>query len=143
MSLEKKLITPESLVIEKTALELAANFWEIGKSQGLTSRYKDARTYAKRHVKEFIPTAISILMDMLGKDHISMDQKDMIYAAFLERTNDTDLSNIGLKAFENPLAASFVSDKVIPQKPLVANSKRRIEDLPLSSMLHNKEKLNG
>lgn len=147
MSKFNKIVTPESLVIEKTALELAANFWEIGKSQGLTSKFKDARSYAKCHVKEFIPIAVSILMDMLGKDHIPNDQKDMIYAAFMERTNDTDLAHLGLPVFENPFADTFISDKVIPQSPIIGTSpkkhKGRIEDLPLSQMLHQKEKLNG
>lgn len=148
----RKIITPESLVIEKTALELAANFWEIGKSQGLQSKYKDARSYAKRYVEKFIPAAVSILMDMLGKDHIPSDQKDMIYAAFLERSNDKDLANT-IPIFDNPLAKTFVSDKVIPQSPLIGTSptypakkkkhKGRIEDLPLDNMLHQKGHLNG
>lgn len=152
-SLQRKIVTPESLVIEKTALEMAAVFWEAGKSQGLKSKYKDARSYAKRHVKEFIPVAISTLMDMLGKNHIPNEQKDMIYNAFLERTNDHDLASTGIPIFDNPLAKSFVSDKVIPQSPLIGTSptypakkkkqRGRIEDLPLDNMLHQKGILNG
>lgn len=145
-SLQRKIVTPESLLIEKTALEMAANFWEVGKSQGLKSKYPNARAYAKRYVKEFIPVAVSTLMDMLGKDHIPTDQKDMILDAFLERTNDKDLSNT-IPIFNNPLAATFIPDtKDTRGGPLVGTSpkkKNRIEDLPLDRMLHTKEKLNG
>lgn len=153
-----KLITPESLVIEKTALELATSFWETGKLQGLNSKYKDASSYARRYVKEFIPLAVSILMDMLAKDNIPIDQKDMIYMAIMERTNDVELSN-ALPIFNNPLAAGFKPDWKDDRKPLVINSNPldlmpighdgNIEDLPLKRMLENtlieekKDKGNG
>ncbi len=149
--LQPKLIKPESILIEETALALAAAFWEVGKSQGLPTKHKTAQSYAKAYVKQFIPKAVDYLMDILSQPHTPQFMKDAIYDAFMERTNDTDLSNIGLKVFENPLAASFVSDKVIPQKPLIANSpkkkhKGRIEDLPLDYLLAQateKVKLNG
>jgi len=136
MSLEKKLITPQSLVIEKTALELAAAYYEIGRSKGLKSRYKTPQAYAKKHVTNFIPKAVELLMDMLGRDSTPQDQKDMIYEAFMERTNDPELSNSGLPIFENNVA--YKSDRHTPEKPIVINTKKvrspGIEDLPLDLM---------
>lgn len=146
--LQRQFIKPESTLIEKTALELAAAFYEVGRGQGLKSKYKNPRDYAKAHVKNFIPKAVDILMDMLGKDHISSIMKDAIYDAFMERTNDTDLSG-ALPQWENPLAATFILDtKDNRGGPLIGNSpkkkhKGRIEDLPLDKMLFQGNKQNG
>ena len=41
-----KIHKPESELIEHTAMKLAAAFYETGKSQGLTSKYKDATIVA-------------------------------------------------------------------------------------------------
>ena len=56
--LEKKIIkvqnqavAPHSILIEQTALELAATYYEVGRSQGLTSKFKDARAFAKANIK--------------------------------------------------------------------------------------------
>lgn len=148
-SLKPKLIKPESTLIEATALQLAAAFYEIGRGQGLKSKYKNPRDYAKAYVKEFIPKAVDILMDMLSKDHVSVEMKNAIYDAFLERANDKDLSNT-IPIFDNPLAATFISDtKDTRGGPLVINSpkkkhKGRIEDLPLDRMLFERNnKQNG
>lgn len=145
--LQPKLIKPESTLIEKTALDLAAVFYEAGRSSGLKSKHKDAKSYAKAYLKEFIPKAVELLMEILSKDSTPQPMRDAIYDAFMERTNDIDLAHLGLPVFENPFADTFVSDKVIPQSPIVGTSpkkhKGRIEDLPLSQMLHQKEKLNG
>ncbi len=131
----KKLIQPEHILIEETALALAAAFYEGGRSAGLKSKHKDAKSYARAYVKQFIPKAVEYLMDILAKDSTPVHMKDAIYDAFMERTNDVELSNT-IPAFDNPLAASFVSDKVVPQKLLIANSKKkRIEDLPLDYLL--------
>ena len=60
MKIGKNLITPQSLLIEKTALELAAVFYEAGRSSGLTSVCKNAKQYAKRNVEKFIPKAVEL-----------------------------------------------------------------------------------
>lgn len=145
--LQPKLIKPESTLIEKTALELAASFWEIGRGQGLKSKYKDAKSYAKAYVVKFIPKAVDVLMDILANPQTPEAQRLAVYDAFLERANDKDLSNT-IPVFDNPLAATFVSDKVIPQSPLVINSpnkkkknKGRLEDLPLDRMLYQGSKI--
>lgn len=143
-SLKRKLIKPESVLIEKTALELAAAFYEVGRGQGLTSRYKTPQAYAKRHVKEFIPKAVSILMDMLANPQTDEACRLAIYDAFLERANDKDLSNT-IPIFDNPFADKFTSDKVVPQKPLVGTSPKKdsLDDLPLEQMLHQGHENNG
>lgn len=132
-SLSRKLIKPESVLIEKTALELATAFYEVGRSQGLTSKYKTHKEYAKRHVKEFIPKAVELLMQILANPATPEDQRMAIYDAFLERANDKDLSNT-IPVFANPFADKFTSDKVIPQKPLVIDSPN-LDNLPLDKML--------
>jgi hypothetical protein len=122
VSLERKLIKPESILIEQTALQLAAVYYEAGRSSGLTSKHKDARAFARANVTKFIPKAVELLMDILAKESTPKEMKDAIYDAFMERSNDEELSNIGIKAFENPFAESFVSDKVVEQKPVIWNT---------------------
>ena len=134
--LPRRFIKPESLLIEKTALELATAFYEVGRSQGLTSKYKTHQAYAKRHLNEFIPKAVELLMDILANPKTPIDQRDMIMDAFTERVNDVELSQ-SLPVFNNPFADKFTSDKVVPQKPLVGTSKT-LDELPLETMLHPK-----
>lgn len=130
----KKLIQPHSLVIEKTALELAAVYYEAGRSAGLTSKHKNARAFAKANVTKFIPKAVELLMDMLGKDSTPQDQKDMIYEAIMERANDKDLSESGIPIFKVPI--EYKSDRHIPAAPLVINTKEvsNIDDIKLDSV---------
>lgn len=147
-TLKQKLIKPESTLIEKTALELAATFYEIGRGQGLKSKYKNPRDYAKAYLIKFIPKAVDLLMDILAKPETPQSQKDAIYDAIMERTNDKDLANT-IPIFDNPLAATFVPDtKDTRGGPLVGTSpkkkhKGRIEDLPLDRMLFERNKQNG
>ena len=145
-SLKRKLIKPESVLIEKTAMELATAFYEVGRGQGLTSKYKTPQAYARRHVNEFIPKDVSILMDMLANPQTPENARLAIMDAFLERVNDQDLSNT-IPIFNNPFADKFTSDKVVPQSPLVGTSPKKkgnkIEDLPLDKMLHEGAKING
>lgn len=144
--LQPKLIKPESTLIEKTALELAAVFYEAGRSSGLKSKHKDAKSYAKAYLTKFIPKAVELLMDIISKDTTPQAQRDAIYDALMERTNDKDLSNT-IPIFNNPLAATFIPDtKDTRGGPLVGTSpkkKNRIEDLPLDRMLHQGNKING
>ncbi len=137
--LQPKLITPQSLVIEKTALDLAAVFYEAGRSSGLKSKHKNARAFAKANVERFIPKAVELLMDILGKDSTPADQKEMIYEALMERANDVELSNCGIPAFKVPI--DYKSDKHVPDKPVIWNT-TRIEDLPLTSAPLNLKKAN-
>jgi hypothetical protein len=140
----KQFLKPESTLIEQTALALATEFYEVGRSQGLTSKYKTHKAYARAYVKEYIPKAVELLMQILANPATPETQKAAIYDCFLERVNDKDLANTGVPVLANPFADKFVSDKVIPQSPIVGTSKKnRIEDLPLSEMLLDRGKLNS
>lgn len=142
MSLERKLIKPESILIEKTALDLAAVYYEAGRSAGLTSKHPDAKSFARANVTQFIPKSVEILMDMLGNPATPKEQKDAIYDALLERANDKELSNSGIPIFENPMAEKFVSDKVVEQKPVIWNT-TSIEDALTEQGLFRKDIKNG
>lgn len=98
-----KVIKPESEIIEQTALELAATFYEICRGQGLTSKYKNARLYAKANFEKFIPKALDTLTAMLGNLSTPENQKELIYKAILERANDPSLNSIFPKKFPEHL----------------------------------------
>lgn len=83
-----KIVQPKHEIIEETALQLAATWYEIGRSQGLTSKYKNAKSYARRNLERFIPNAVEHLTSMLGKNDVPQNQKDIIYEALMERAND-------------------------------------------------------
>jgi len=112
--LVNQLVTPHSILIEQTALKMAAEMYEIGRSQGLTSKYKDPRSYARAYVEKYIPLAVNVLIDILGNANVPAEQKELIYDAIAERTNDQGLSNSGLKAFENN--TPFIPDWKPPSK---------------------------
>lgn len=124
--LENKLIQPHSLVIEKTALDLAAVFYEAGRSSGLTSKHKNARKFARANVEKFIPKAVELLMDMLQMPHIPQEQKDLIYDAIMERTNDKELSNIGIPVFKNN--AEYSPDRYERPDPIIINTLKTIKE---------------
>lgn len=123
-----KLVTPSSLLIEKTALEFAAVYYEAGRSTGLTSKHKDARSFAKANVEKFIPLAVSTLLDMLGKDSVPQEQKDVIYDAIMERTNDKELSLIGIKEFENNVPHLPDAPKIFDKPTLESAFDKGIKD---------------
>lgn len=121
-SIERKLIQPESILIEKTALEMAQFYYIAGRRAGLQSKHKDERSFARANVTTFIPMAVETLMDMLAKDSTPKKMKDAILDAFLERSNDQELSNIGIEEFKNPFAEKFTSDKVVIPPPIIVNT---------------------
>ena len=88
----KKIIKPHSSLIENVAANIAAEFYEIGRTQGLHSKHKTPRAYARANFEKFIPNAVKHLMDMLGSSMVSENEKQAIYDALLERANDSDLS---------------------------------------------------
>lgn len=95
MSLYNKIITPKQTIIEQTAASLAATFYEVGRGQGLTSKYKSARAYARANLNKFIPKATDLLMDMLKPtSNCTEEMRNMIYEAFMERVNDPGLCEI-------------------------------------------------
>src|SRR5882762_8941100 len=126
--LVNQLITPQSILIEQTALKLACAAYEQGMSLGLTSKYKNAREYAKRYVEMFIPLAVNFLMDMLANPATPDDMKSLIYDALIERTNDEELSNIGIPIFKNDIP--YLPDN----KPAIYD-KRTIDDMATATNL--------
>lgn len=87
----KYLLSPKYNVIERTAAELAATWYEIGRGQGMTSKWKSPKTYARANFEKFIPKAVELLLSMLGRSDIAELMKQEIYEALLERHNDPEL----------------------------------------------------
>jgi len=113
MKLEKKMINPASVLIEQTAADLCAEYFEIGLSQGLKSKHKSHKAFVYVHIERFIPIAVDLLTLMLGMKHVSDDQKALIHEALIERANDPDLSFMDEK----------VPDFKEPEKrPIILNS---------------------
>lgn len=97
----KKIVAPESEIIEQTALELACVFYEAGRSSGLTSKHKNARAYAKANLEVFLPKAIEYLVSMLGNPQFDPKAKELIYNALMERTNNEDMRTLFPSDTEN------------------------------------------
>ena len=91
MNLTKKIINPASVLIEQTAADMAAEYFEIGMSQGLKSKSKTHKQFVHHNIEHFIPKAIEILTEMLHNPATPDNQKEAIYEALLERANDPDL----------------------------------------------------
>jgi len=118
----KKIVQPRSVLIEKTALEFAAVFYEIGRSSGMTSRHKTAKHYAAHNFIKFIPRAVSHLIDILNQPNASPEIKHEIWCALQERIHDVDTT----AAFDNKLPDIDLT-KVLDCKaepPIIVNSKR-------------------
>lgn len=85
------------VIIEKTAIEFAAVFYEAGRASGLTSKYKNPRAYAKANFEKFIPKAVEVLTGMLDRTDIPDLMKQEIYDALIERANSSDLHVLGIE----------------------------------------------
>lgn len=117
-----KIASPRRDIIEKTALEMAGTFYDIGRSSGMTSKYKNARAYARANLEKFVPQAVNILLDMLNSSDYNEHIKKTIYEALLERIHDPDTAML----MEGVLPTIDIS-KVLdckPEAPVVVNTKR-------------------
>lgn len=98
IQLNKKLfrpdIKPSHILIEQTALEFAAVYYEAGRSTGLTSKFKDARAFAKANWPKFIPRVVDHFLDMLNNPKYNKHVKDTIFEALMERHNDPTLNAV-------------------------------------------------
>lgn len=121
MSKFNKIKGPANYIIEKTALELAACAYEAGRSNGLTSRFPDARKYAHANLERFIPLAIQTLLKMLNMDSVPENQKEIIYEAIMERHNDEETPSMF------PDFDPFMGMGPPKAKPIIVNT-TRIED---------------
>lgn len=92
---------PQSNLIEKTAGELAGVWYEIGRGQGMTSKWKTPKTYARANLEQFIPVAIKHLLEILGNPSTPDLMKQEIYDALIERANDPDLKIFDLPSNPN------------------------------------------
>lgn len=124
-----KITTPQSVLVEKTALELAACFYEVGRSQGLHSKYKTARHYAAANIQKFIPHAVDALMKMLIDNNTPESQRAIIHAAIMERINDPVAMSLA-DASKNHVLPNIDIAKLIPvnELPSVIVDQRAIRD---------------
>jgi hypothetical protein len=130
-----KVYKPSNILFEKVATELAATWYEIGRSQGLKSKWKDARSYARANLEKFLPKAIEYCIDMLGRADINDDMKEMIYNELQERVNDptnitstqiNGLPDIDIKKVLDslPVAPAPISQALTPRsKPINISTK--------------------
>lgn len=142
---------PGYTVIETTAAEFAATFFEAARNTGMTSKkHKNARSYAKANFEMYIPKAIEILTDMLGREDVSIHLKDEISNALIERANDRGahaIANTSIRRpFEYHLPPEFKGDKgegvIKPEvlKAKVNDNKEKIIDRN-PTVLHNRPPL--
>ncbi len=89
----KKIIQPKHTLIEQIALSLAAEWYCIGRSQGLTSICKNEREYSRKNLERFIPMAVQKCLEMLKPDsNATEEMKKQIYEALMERHDDEELN---------------------------------------------------
>ena len=120
---------PKFNIIEHVAAELAAVFYETGRSQGLTSKYKNARVYAMNNLEKFVPHAVKALMDQLNDPSVSAEQKEEIYESLMERMNDSAATSLADSSSDHALPDIDIA-KLIPVKelPTVIKDQRSIID---------------
>lgn len=135
MSLTKKIKDPSDVIVEKTAGNFAATFFEASRSSGMTViqlqgdkinllKYKnDPRAFARAHIEKFIPAAVHALTDILARENTPADQKEVIYQALMERVNDPDLDMMGktagLPEFQDTVLYKADTEK---PKPVIINT---------------------
>jgi len=95
MSLSSKLIRPRDILIEKTAGELAATWFEAALNtpeiNTLRKKYRnDPKRYARMNFEKFIPAAVNILIGMLGRQDLPLEMREEIYNAIIDRANDPE-----------------------------------------------------
>lgn len=84
---------PKHFLLFETAGSLAATWYEIGRSQGLKSRWPTARLYAKNNLEKFVPKAIEYFLTMLNNPTFPDIAKKEIYDALMEAHNDPTLTS--------------------------------------------------
>jgi hypothetical protein len=85
---------PKSTLIEDTAIEFAAAFYEAARMKGIDCKpYRNQRQYIKKNFEKFIPHAVKHLTEMLSSTTLHEDLKYKIYEALTERANWTPTIN--------------------------------------------------
>lgn len=131
-----KIITPGSVLIEKTAGEMAGVFYDAARSSGMKViklqgqkinllNFKTPRSFARSHLEKFIPAAIESLVTIMGRPNTPPESKQMIYDAIMERTNDEQVTVMGkaagLPEFEKTIL--YKPDNIKP-KPIIINTEK-------------------
>lgn len=133
----RKIVTPSSILFEKIAGELAATFYEVGRGQGMTSKYKTAKAYANANIEKFLPRAIDYCISMLGRPDINEEMKVMIYDALSERMNDPNnvtsgdikgLPDIDITKLLANIPAAPPSQQLKPVREAPINIKTRLHN---------------
>lgn len=86
-------VAPAASIIEATAIEMCAAYYDVAMQQGLPTSYKSQRKYVKANWEKFVPKALDALLQILGGDY-SDEMKKPIYAAVIERANHQPVINI-------------------------------------------------
>ena len=130
-----KIADPSTVIVEKTAGEMAGVFYDAARSSGLKViqlqgqkinllKYKSPRDFARRHIEKFIPAAVHALTEILSRPETPIEQKDIIYNALMERVNDKDLDMVAKTAGDLPefeQTVLYKSDQEKP-KPVIVNT---------------------
>lgn len=130
-----KIADPSTVIVEKTAGEMAGVFYDAARSSGLKViqlqgqkinllKYKSPRDFARRHIEKFIPAAVHALTEILSRPETPIEQKDIIYNALMERVNDKDLDMMAKTAGDLPefeQTVLYKSDQEKP-KPVIINT---------------------
>lgn len=127
--MSRRIISPASVIIEKTALNMAAVFYEAGRSSGLKSKFKTARHYAAANLEKFVPHAVVHLREMLYKPDTPNEMKAIIHDAILERINDPEAVDLAKSSQGHALPDIDIA-KLIPvhELPSVIKDRRTVKD---------------
>lgn len=95
MSIQSKLIRPRDILIERTAGELAGAWFEAAQNtpeiNTLRKKYRNnPKRYAQMNWEKFVPVAVNILIGMLQREDVSLEKKEEIYNAIVDRANDPE-----------------------------------------------------
>ena len=131
-----KIATTKHVLIETIAGQLAATWYEIGKAQGLTSKYPDARSYARAYLHKFIPKAVEYCLEMLkSTSNATREMKEEIYDALQERHNDPELLRYRPNIDVNKVI-EMVAEMERKKGPVIINTGELDQDEP-KTVLHN------
>jgi len=124
-----KIVDPSTFIVEKTAGEFAATFFEAARSSGLEKiqlqgqiinlkKYKNnPRNFARVHLEKFIPAAVHALNEIMCRETTPPEQREMIYKAIMERVNDPQLDMMAKTAGDLPEFEQTVLYKPDDEKP--------------------------
>ena len=131
-----KIIQPKHVLIEQVALSLAATWYDVGRSQGLTSKYKTQKAFAKANLERFIPNAVSILLEMLkSTSNATPEMREEVYEALQERHNDPELMKYRPNIDVNKVI-EIVAEMERKKGPVVINTGELDQEEP-KTVLHD------